>query len=860
MVSRLTKFSQYACWFPGVIALLAFVATLSPGLLPSDAGEYQLVIAEWGVAHPPGYALYTLLAGGFARVMPFDFALSTNLFSALVAALTVTLTAYIAQRETGNVFAGWLAGFALLASASFWMTATQASIRPLTVFFAAAMLEAVLAYRRQQQRKGQTTWPLLRFGAAAGLGVTHHGSLLFVGLVFAAALALLDLRAWRRWPLAVLSAAIIGALPWLYLLLTPNAPDSLQTWGGFWHYVLARGFSGDLFAHAGVDAWGERGRVLLEIYRLQWDVWLLLAGLVALVFGLLRDRWLFGLLMAGAAVHTFVSVTYRAPQTAEYALPAYLLLALGLGVCTSQVLRCRDAIYGIRYALGRGRAEARPHKRFALFAFAAVMVIVACIGIVRSVHTNALTWGRYAQREEARDAALATLTQAPPNAVILTQWHRATPLFYLHRVENVRPDVHIEYVFPRGDLSPTDNWTQRIEAHVAAGRDVLVTQFFPEAYRFLPYAFAGQRVLPELQAATASDYAAGYATFTAPAAQRITLISADPATDRIRLGETLQLDLTWQLDAPVNFGDLTTFVHLSSMQAPPLAQQDIALQAPNVSADADTLTLTYDVQVPQTVPPGEYALAVGAYTSQGVLRNADGQERIEVARVQVLPGDLPLPTQNPLHVAADGLSLRGYDADVTPGRVRLYLHWQVSATTSEVTILHHEQVLAVIPIAPAQAGYWTSVYDLPPDLAASGLRLQFAGRAVDLPPIQQGRYIPFGDVAVLVDAQVRLNEPQAMIELELTWLPLGATYKDMHTVLSAAGANWRETQNELPVAGSLPSSKWVYGRPLRTHHAFDLPGTLQSIRLQLADGFTQRTEAVYDRLHNADGLGVRLYP
>ena len=46
----------------GLIFLIVYTLTLSPGLLPADAGEYQVVGSVLGVAHPPGFALYTLLS------------------------------------------------------------------------------------------------------------------------------------------------------------------------------------------------------------------------------------------------------------------------------------------------------------------------------------------------------------------------------------------------------------------------------------------------------------------------------------------------------------------------------------------------------------------------------------------------------------------------------------------------------------------------------------------------------------------------------------------------------------------------------------------------------------------------------
>jgi len=129
----------------GAGALGLFALAAAPGALPGDAGEFQVVVARWGVAHPPGYALYTLLAGALGRLVPVGlWAWRVNVFSAIVGALAVAAVGVAVAGETRRAWAGWIAGLALAASATFWMVATQASIRPLSVLLVAAMAAALV--------------------------------------------------------------------------------------------------------------------------------------------------------------------------------------------------------------------------------------------------------------------------------------------------------------------------------------------------------------------------------------------------------------------------------------------------------------------------------------------------------------------------------------------------------------------------------------------------------------------------------------------------------------------------------------------------------------------------------------------
>src|SRR5690242_19090402 len=74
-----------------LLSLVVYMITLSPTVNFIDSGELITVGVRAGIAHPPGYPLYTLLAilGG---ALPFsDRAVGVNLISALAGALAAGL-------------------------------------------------------------------------------------------------------------------------------------------------------------------------------------------------------------------------------------------------------------------------------------------------------------------------------------------------------------------------------------------------------------------------------------------------------------------------------------------------------------------------------------------------------------------------------------------------------------------------------------------------------------------------------------------------------------------------------------------------------------------------------------------------
>jgi len=262
--------SQFSNLCTFVLSFLFYLATTTPSVLPADSGEFQTVAPLLGVAHPPGYPLYTVLGWLFTHLLPFgSLAYRLNLLSAFLAAGTLTLvgaaTRGWARRLSaapGAALTGGLAAALTLGTATtFWAQSGIANIRMPTVFCAALGFyalsrhaEAVSRQRSAVDRRDTWLWLLV---LALGLGLGHHPSLGFPGLFMLLYLLLIDPRLAlqpHRWGRALLIGGL-SLLPLLYLPLRGAAgaflsPPNLDTWDGFWFHVTAQGFEGDMFAFA----------------------------------------------------------------------------------------------------------------------------------------------------------------------------------------------------------------------------------------------------------------------------------------------------------------------------------------------------------------------------------------------------------------------------------------------------------------------------------------------------------------------------------------------------------------------------------------------------------------------------------
>src|SRR5437868_4409438 len=93
-------------------ALLIYLRTVAPTIAAWDAGDFATAAYTLGVAHPPGYPLYTLIGFLFTHLVPVgDVGFRMNLLSALCGTVGVGVTAALAAAVTGDMWAGAVAGW-----------------------------------------------------------------------------------------------------------------------------------------------------------------------------------------------------------------------------------------------------------------------------------------------------------------------------------------------------------------------------------------------------------------------------------------------------------------------------------------------------------------------------------------------------------------------------------------------------------------------------------------------------------------------------------------------------------------------------------------------------------------------------
>jgi hypothetical protein len=646
---------------------LLYFFTLIPSVLPADNGEFQLVAWKLGIAHPPGYALYTMVGWLFSRFFTSP-AFALNLLSAILAAITLVIVSRTVRTLTGSIVAGLLTASLLGVSTTFWAQATTANIRMPTAFFTALCVSLLVSWSRsrvvgdQGSDRRSKIDPLNWFAFVFALGLGHHVSLIFPGIFFVLYIFLVDpklIRQPRRW-LKPIGFFALGLLPLLYLPLRGamggafadgEAAAFLAQPDQFLAYATGRGFEGDFFYFINTrpELFLDRVQLLPTLFDFQfnWLVFMLFAiGAVRLIG---KDWKLAIMLLGGIALHTFITLAYRAPQTVEYLIPAYVLLALVVG-------------YSLQPFGVSSHASRITHHVLRITHY--VLRIACCVAIISLFisHFPSYQWLR--ANEDARAYAQDLLNAAPPNAVLLSNWHWANPLWYVQQVEGLRTDVEVQYVYPRGE-ELSQSWLNAIEAGLKANRPVVVDMFFRDPFKASPYHFVPIGTAAyEVRAAPLTDRPAAFTSSDIDFDGKFRIIGQQLLTPSTAAGEPLTLLVAYRVEAAPE-PTTSFFVHLVNPDGSVIGQADRTVQTGRYQV-GEVFVERFHVTPLLHVQPGEYQLLTGAYTN-APLRSA-GNERvlIETARVTA-PDRLIDPDGIDLSGGIVYLNSSALDGAVKPG-------------------------------------------------------------------------------------------------------------------------------------------------------------------------------------------------
>jgi hypothetical protein len=458
-----------ASYWPILVLLIIpafYLATMARGLVLGDPTEYTFVSNMLGIAHPPGYAFYTLIGKLFQTFIPFGEIPwrmhLTSVFAASISSLFVYGTVITISKTVPAVtyrfsqldkIIALLSALSVGTAVNIWQHAIHANPHILTATFLAANLFFLTKWWAGQGGAGSASrsdrW-LYAFCLSAGLGVTHHPLTVIGFLAYGLFILYVRPTLWREWRtiLKMLGFAALGLLVWLYYpirsAMKPEfGPHDMNTLNGFLDHVLARGLTESLPFFGLSDA-GDRGLVFWTLSRLQYSLTSLFLAAMGLVW-LLWDRRSpsddldsdsersqrprlrkIGLLYGLVLVSNYLFVTnLRQQDIMAYLLGCFLVIGLLIGpglLALFDLIQSRVKLEKVTVTL--------------------LLLTLFLLGPVLQIVTNLprVSIADYREGSDYIEVVFDWFEGQGEGAVLLNDWEHMTPLWYSKYVDDRWPD------------------------------------------------------------------------------------------------------------------------------------------------------------------------------------------------------------------------------------------------------------------------------------------------------------------------------------------------------------------------------------------------------------------------------------
>lgn len=432
----------------GLLALAVYVVTLAPTVTSEDSGEFIGAAFFFGVPHPPGYPLWTILCGLFIKLIPIGgIAWRANLFSAVCAALAIAVFCRILIMCGLSRWAALSGALVCAFGRVLWSQSVITEVYTLHFLIFTLIAWCVLRWREGYQNR----WLLLA-SLFLGLGMSNHQTIGFTGVAAATWVLVQQPRLLLRGRLVAVCTLtfLVGLLPHAYMYVRAKA-DPPVNWGetktvrALWDHVSRRQYkSSDPQAKRPVrSTWSHlKGELQLvsEYCRREYTTALAAVGLTGFLFLLKRgkrDVLLLWLLLAICNVGFYIMTTGFGFSTRidrwcnqVFFLPVFACLAIAIAC----------ALNGL-FDLNRWVARTRAGSLGCCLRGTTIALVLSLTVTPALAHFRDNNMRQYWY---AYDHAKNILDTMLPNGLIIPSGdHNTFPMMYLVLVEKYRPDITI---------------------------------------------------------------------------------------------------------------------------------------------------------------------------------------------------------------------------------------------------------------------------------------------------------------------------------------------------------------------------------------------------------------------------------
>jgi hypothetical protein len=431
---------------PGFLAILlmaVYLASMAPGLtwanFGADGGDLIAAAATGGIAHPPGYPLYLLLARLFQLLPIGSLAYRTNLMSAFTTAMTAVLVYALVGKSLSYSnpekywMAGLASGIAFGLAPLIWSQAVITEVYALHSFLVALIL--LLSVIHFPVGRGLVRLDRI-MGLVFGLAMGNHVTMIVLLPVVLLTTIVrvtgpeqgspvrvfrMEYRSLiRRIVWSAVGLLVYFTLPLRALSQPPVNWGNPINWAGFMWLVSGKLYQ-DLVLKLEFLSVLERVQAAVALLLTQFGIVGISAGLVGLVIFFKPTRLNIGMLWITIASAAF-AIGYATTDAFMYLIPAFLCFSIWIGI-----------------GLG-GMMNASSQKMHAVSSLISAILIFTLL---------VQAWNHLPQVDASHDSRAesfgqSVLTLAPARALVFAEGDGAIfTLWYYQYALRDRPDLAI---------------------------------------------------------------------------------------------------------------------------------------------------------------------------------------------------------------------------------------------------------------------------------------------------------------------------------------------------------------------------------------------------------------------------------
>jgi hypothetical protein len=462
-----------------IVAFLTYASTVPPVQVFGDPSEYTFIPWILGIAHPPGYGFYTLLASLWQHLLPIgSVAYRTHLLASTAGALSATLVYLIVlrliQKSTTPALhpqrgasvnnqqskiiqhlPALFAGLSLAAATDVWQHSIHTNAHIITLLLSTASVFLLIQWWSSDQDR----W-LYLFALVAGFSPPHHLLLVFAFPAYAIFIVLVQPRLFLQPKkiLALLGCFTLGLSVFLYYPLrsasAPFGPTDITTFETFMHFVSAEGLRVNLFYYGLSDQLTRFG-VFFELLKLQYS----LIGILLVIPGVIwlaRRAWKPFVLCAVFFLSLYFFIINTVQDVMAYLMLPFMMIAVFSGLGAWAIISLLDRVRAVE------RRWVKPAQVLIL-----VVLLLLPIGQLISTYPR-VNLNDYTAGGDWVNTVFDRFAGKGEHAVLLAPWEAMTPLWvaeYAQGRELNEADVTPIYV----TTASQNPWLDNVFAHLNDG-------------------------------------------------------------------------------------------------------------------------------------------------------------------------------------------------------------------------------------------------------------------------------------------------------------------------------------------------------------------------------------------------------